>query len=74
MGVMIEALCRSDAHTFARVVRPVTKDSSARRMFPDGLKLSVPDVPLAAVVAHRLIWPVLAASAAWPPTDPDLDA
>ena len=74
MGVKIEALCRSDAHTFARVVRPLNEDSSARGMFPDGLKLGVPAVPLTAVVAHRLIWPLLAAGAVWPPDDPDIDA
>jgi hypothetical protein len=74
MGVKIEALCRSDAHTFARIVRPLNEESSARGLFPDGLKLSVPAVPLTAVVAHRLIWPLLAAGAVWPPDDPDIDA
>jgi len=56
LGVMLEAVCWTDGHTFARVVRPIDDDASSRGLFPSGLKLSVPVDPLDAAPASRWAW------------------
>jgi hypothetical protein len=54
LGVMLEAVCRGNERTFARVVRPVDEDASSRGLFPDGLKLSALESPLSATIAYGL--------------------
>jgi hypothetical protein len=74
LGVMLEAVCRVDDHTFARVVRPIDDDASVRGLFPDGLKLSVPVDPPESALASRWTWPLFATARRWPPHDPGIEA
>jgi hypothetical protein len=74
LGVMLEALCRADGHTFARVVRPIDDDASLRGLFPSGLKLTVPVNPLDAALASRLTWLLFTTAPRWPPRDADIEA
>src|SRR5262249_33827085 len=74
LGVMLEAVCRVDNRTFARVVRPLDEDASSRGLFPDGLKLAVPQDPLSATVASGWTWPLFATATLWPFSDPGLEA
>jgi len=74
LGVMLEAVCRVNERTFARVVRPLDEDASSRGLFPDGLKLAVPESPLSATIASGWMWPLFATATSWPFNDPDIEA
>ena len=74
LGVMLEAVGRVDGRTFARVVRPLDEDASSRGLFPDGLKLAVPESPLPTTTASSWTWPLLSTANHWPPGDPGIEA
>lgn len=74
LGVMLEAVCRVDGRTFARVVRPLDKDTSSQGLFPDGLKLAVPESPLPAEMASGWMWLLSSTASRWPPSDSDIEA
>jgi hypothetical protein len=74
LGVMLEAVCRVNERTFARVVRPLDEDASSRGLFPDDLKLAALESPLSATIASGWMWPWCATASSWPFNDPDIEA
>jgi len=74
LGVMLEGVCQANAHTFARVVRPVDEDASSRGLFTNGLKLAVPEHPLPARIAKSWVWPLFATPSRWPIEESDFEA
>jgi hypothetical protein len=74
LGVMLEGVCQLGDVTFARVVRPLDEDASSRGLFPNGLKLAVPENPAPARVGSRWMWPSFATASPWPYSGSDVEA
>ncbi len=74
LGVMLEGVCHVSGDTFARVVRPLDVDASSLGLFPDGLKLAVPENPLPARIANGWLWPLFATARPWPVKESDIEA
>jgi hypothetical protein len=74
LGVMLEGVGHVGDVTFARVVRPLDEDSSSRGLFPNGLKLAVPENPAPATIGNRWTWPWFATTSPWPFSESDVEA